>query len=125
MGGAMPAADDPRCGSVQTGDLIACASDAYRSADAALNEQWRITLTKLKARDGDFDATARKANGNVSFSQALLTSQRAWIAYRDAQCSLQVYANVGGRELPIYRLGCLANLTKQRTETLKELAEHK
>lgn len=119
----IPTAHDPRCESTQTSDLISCAAEGYRSADEALNQQWRITLAKVKARDGDFDRDSRKANGDVSFSQALLVSQRAWLAYRDAECRLQVYANVDGRELPIYRFGCLTNLTEQRTKTLKELAE--
>jgi len=117
-----PATHDKRCDSVTTPDLIACAQADEAGADAALNAAWKTALAKAKGWETGIDAAGRAANGNITYSQALLASQRAWLAYRDAQCKLAIYANAGGHELPIYRLGCLAELTKARTRQLRDFA---
>ena len=108
---------------MQTSDLIACADADLSAADGALNAQWKEAQAKASAQDKDMDAAAQAGNGGISFSQSLLASERAWIAYRDAQCRFETYRNFGGRELPIYQAGCRANLTKQRTQELKEFTE--
>jgi uncharacterized protein YecT (DUF1311 family) len=120
---AAPPAHDPRCDSVQTSDLIACASADLTAADAALNAEWKKAHAKAAAQDKDMDAATRVGNDGVTFSQSLLASERAWLAYRDAQCRFETYRNFGGRELSIYQAGCRANLTKQRTQELKDFTE--
>ncbi len=110
---------DPRCDSVVTVDLIACAKAEYDRADAALNAQWKSALAQTKGSDAG-SGEDRAANGGLSYGQSLLAAQRAWLAYRDAECALQVYGNAGGHELPIYRLGCLTELTEQRTKQLHD-----
>jgi len=117
-----PAPHDTRCDSVVTPDLIACAQADQTRADAALNAAWRVALAKAKGWEANFGPDERAANGNVTYSQTLLASQRAWLGYRDAQCKLAIYANAGGHELPIYKLGCLAELTKARTKQLQDFA---
>jgi uncharacterized protein YecT (DUF1311 family) len=52
-----------------------------------------------------------------------LKSQKAWLAYRAAQCALATYANAGGRELHIYQLGCQTLLTNERAKQLKQFNE--
>ena len=114
---------DARCSSIGTNDMVECAAAANKASDAELNRQWRLTLAKIRARDGEFDKSDRNANGGITYSAALVSAQRAWLAYRDAECRTQVYANVGGRELSIYSFGCLTTLNRERTKALKELAE--
>ena len=113
-----PATHDKRCDSVTTPDLIACAQADYDRADAGLNAQWRASLAKVKQWEASGENDP-KANGGISYTQSLLTAQRAWLAYRDAECKFQIYGNAGGHELPIYRLSCLSALTKQRMRQLK------
>jgi uncharacterized protein YecT (DUF1311 family) len=119
---AASAPHDPRCDSVTTPDLVACAQADEARADSALNVAWKTALAEAKGWESGIDAAGRAANGNVTYSQALLASQRAWLSYRDAQCKLEIYANAGGHELPIYRLGCLSELTKARTTQLQDFA---
>ncbi|HMC91491.1 MAG TPA: lysozyme inhibitor LprI family protein [Allosphingosinicella sp.] len=114
---------DPRCHSDQTNDLINCAGAELATADAALNAVWRKARTKAAAQDRDMEAATRAGNGGVTFLQSLLAAQRAWLAYRDAQCRFVTYRNFGGRELRIYQAGCRANLTQQRVKALKEFIE--
>ena len=117
--GAVVAPHDKRCDSVTTPDLIACAQTDYDRADAALNAQWQASLVKVKQWQAT-GADDPKVNGGLSYTQSLLAAQRAWLAYRDSECKFQIYGNAGGHELPIYRLGCLSALTKQRTQQLKD-----
>jgi len=112
-----------------------CAAQDFAAADAELNAQWTITASLMKARDAgmttDFgplnpetpseDAAARKAY--TGHFQTLLEAQRAWLAYRDAQCRLEGYAFLGGSAQPMILSGCLATLTRQRTQELRDLAE--
>jgi uncharacterized protein YecT (DUF1311 family) len=87
--------DDPRCASSKTDDLLACAQAALDRADAALNEQWR----------------------RMPHSAALQRAQKAWLAWRDAECEAENYAT-GGNEQEAARLSCLADLTDQRAKQL-------
>ena len=112
-----------------------CAGQDYAAADAELNTQWKITASIMKERDtgmeADFgpinhatpreDAAARMAY--TGHFQSLLEAQRAWLAYRDAQCRLEGYAFLGGSAQPMIVSGCLATLTRQRTQELRDLAE--
>jgi len=53
----------------------------------------------------------------------LLEAQRAWLVYRDAQCRLEGYSLLGGSAQPMIVSGCLAMLTRQRTQELRDLVE--
>lgn len=112
-----------------------CAGQDYAAADAELNAQWKITASIMKERDtgmeADFgpinpstpreDAAARMAY--TGHFQSLLEAQRAWLAYRDAQCRLEGYSFLGGSAQPMIVSGCLATITRQRTQELRDLAE--
>ena len=84
-----------------------CAGDAYQRADTALNTQW----AKVLAAYGD-DPESKKL---------LLDAQRAWLKYRDAQCQLASLDSRGGSIWLLINSGCLASLTRRRTQELKEL----
>jgi uncharacterized protein YecT (DUF1311 family) len=86
-----------------------CAGDAYERADAALNAQWKKVLDTY----GD-DAEAKKL---------LLDGQRAWLKYRDSWCEISALDSVGGSIWPLINSGCLASLTRARTQELKVLLE--
>ena len=87
---------------------------SYKAADAAMNAQWPRTYAAMKRRD----ATARDGFG---YAAATLASQRAWLAYRDKQCTIEGGEFAGGSLQPMARLQCLARLTKERTTQLKDL----
>ena len=86
-----------------------CAGEAYQRADAALNAQWKKVLDTY----GD-DAEAKKL---------LLDGQRAWLKYRDSWCEIAALDSVGGSIWPLINSGCLASLTRARTQELKVLLE--
>ena len=110
------------CGSsgVQA-ELNACAQRDFEAADRRLNAQWRITLAKLRAED--------RGNGRDGFgpptADVLLKSQRAWLAFRDAQCDLMSQEARGGSMQPMLYAGCRAKLTDERTQSLKQVIERR
>ena len=98
-------------------DMTECAGRDYEEADAELNVQYKATRKVLAERDKDI------TDGSQSAAESLLTAQRAWIAYRDAQCETEGLQAQGGTMQPMLVSACLANLTTKRSEELKQLAE--
>ena len=88
------------CTQTTTNDLIGCAVEKYRSADAALNSLWKSREHPPK----------------------VLKAQRAWLAYRDAECEAQNSASPDGSLYQVFKYLCLAELTDQRVEQLREIA---
>lgn len=80
-----------------------CFDRAFRAADAELNRTYAAALRRSDAR------------GRV----LLRGAQRAWIAYRDAECRFQASESEGGTLYPVELLSCELDLTKDRTRTLQ------
>lgn len=85
-----------------------CAAEAYKRADAELNALYDQIVNRLK---GENDLA--KTRG------ALVSAQRAWIAYRDAQCAFVGSAVAGGSIQPTIVASCLAELTSKRIADFK------
>jgi uncharacterized protein YecT (DUF1311 family) len=115
---ASQGAHDPRCDSPRTPDLNGCAGARWQRADAAMNTEYRRVMAKMKAADAH---TQPDATTGPSYAAALLASQRAWLAYRDAECFNQGYKYRGGTMVEMTELGCKAELTKARTIQLHDL----
>jgi uncharacterized protein YecT (DUF1311 family) len=50
----------------------------------------------------------------------LITSEQAWIKYRDANCAFHADEGRGGSIQPLLYLSCLSGMTKMRTAELQE-----
>lgn len=86
-------------------DSAVCAHQDHVKADARLNDAYRAALNRLNA-----DAKA-----------ALVTAQRDWIKYRDADCEVQdrIFQNGTMRDAIVE--SCLKELTEQRTRELEQI----
>lgn len=82
-----------------------CAAADYKAADAKLNEAYGEVMKRLSD-----DAEGRKL---------LQTAQRAWIAFRDAECAFSANDSKGGSIYPMLVSECLTELTNARTGQLK------
>lgn len=80
-----------------------CAYKAYKTADRRLNQVYR----KLYNR----------ASGN--YRRELIKAQRAWIKFRDTNCSVEVYHTRKGTDHSIFLNYCLKRMTKERTRELE------
>ncbi|HEX7854133.1 MAG TPA: lysozyme inhibitor LprI family protein [Sphingobium sp.] len=101
-------------------DMNLCARRDYEASDRLLNVQWTKAVALMKARDNDAGA---QTDRRPTYSAALLTSQRAWLAFRDAQCRIEGYSMRGGSAEPMTISGCLTQLTKARIQQLKDLEQ--
>jgi uncharacterized protein YecT (DUF1311 family) len=101
---ALPAYADDCPYQTQSG-LNRCAEDVYKKADEALNAAYKEITRRLK----DDAETAR----------LLTAAQKAWIAFRDAECTFANAENAGGSIYPMVYAGCLSRLTKARTKELE------
>ena len=97
-------------------EINSCANEDYDAADKELNAQWAKTKKVMADWDAELD------DNNKGAVDALMKAQRAWIEYRDGQCDAVGYSVWGGTMYPGVVVGCLADLTRKRTEELKDLA---
>lgn len=79
-----------------------CAQNSYQAADAELNQRFN----ELRQRIGD-DANTRSL---------LREAERAWLAFRDAECTFAASATLGGSANVMIYDNCLTDLTQQRSE---------
>lgn len=106
---------DVDCSNQQTQmEMTYCAGQDFVIADEKLNAQYALTRRAMKAWDEDAPQNLRGAE------EALVRAQRAWIAFRDAQCTFHGYQARGGTMEPMIVHGCRAELTLERTQELKE-----
>jgi len=109
---------DIDCDSPMTqGEMNICASRDYETADAELNTQYQSVRKVLAERDS---SAGEDGAGAV---KALLAAQRAWIAYRDANCEAVGFQARGGSMEPLLVSSCLADMSRKRTEELRSLSE--
>ena len=92
-----------------------CSGREYNAADLELNAVWK----KASARAKKWDAEV----GDGTQHRELLAAQRAWLTYRDAQCSFEANQYRGGSIMPLIQATCLTALTKARTKQLREYLE--
>ena len=116
-----PPCDQARADRGIQSDLNICAHHEFLQADAELNAQWKVTAARMHALDDDAYA---ERDGRPGFFEALLSAQRAWLSYRDAHCVNEGYWARGGSMEPMLVSFCLASLTRDRTEQLRQLAEY-
>ncbi|WP_119256835.1 lysozyme inhibitor LprI family protein [Shinella zoogloeoides] len=120
---AMAQAEEPEvdCDNAMTqADMNICARRDYEEADKALNVAYRKAMAAAQTMDADARGMGEQYVGAVN---ALKNAQRAWIGYRDGQCELAGFEARGGSMEPLLVSGCLADLTRKRTEELKAVYE--
>lgn len=101
----------------QTG-MTMCFGQAAERADADMNTVWKQIQSAMQRLDREADPADPREPG---FAQALLTSQRAWLAFRDAECRIESYEHRGGSMQPATENQCMADVTKARTKQLRAL----
>jgi len=110
-------------GALLAGPAVAQSASDYQAADAQLNAAYRTAMARMK----QLDRSTRPADlppaerAGPSYTQALLNSQRAWLAYRDANCRAFSYEYRGGSAQGLSNRVCLTRVTRARTAELRLL----
>jgi uncharacterized protein YecT (DUF1311 family) len=104
---------------MSTVEMNFCAGQDLDAADAELNRVYKKALGAIPGMATDDPQFNAKA-----WEEALRKSQRAWVAFRDAECDGHVPMGwTGGTGTTVAVLGCKTDLTKARTKALKEAYE--
>lgn len=82
-----------------------CAGQAFAKSDRALNGLYREIMQRL-GKDTD--------EGRM-----LIAAQRAWIAFRDAECDFAAAGVAGGSIYPMTVVNCRNTLTEKRIDDFK------
>ncbi|MGZ2747761.1 lysozyme inhibitor LprI family protein [Burkholderia stagnalis] len=85
--------------------MSACADRAYKKSDAELNRAYQAVTARVR--------------DNRPLSDKLVSAQRAWVAYREAECGFSSAGAEGGSVYPMVVSMCLDDLTKARLESLQ------
>ncbi|BBP71985.1 hypothetical protein PHLH6_39890 [Pseudomonas sp. Seg1] len=83
-----------------------CAGQDYKAADNELNAVYKQIKERLK--------------DNAEATKLLVDAQRAWIGFRDAECTFSSSGVTGGSVYPLVYSSCLTGVTKVRIEALKQ-----
>jgi uncharacterized protein YecT (DUF1311 family) len=93
-----------------------CAELDFERADLALNAAWRDAIAVARAGDREID---RRSDQRPTEEATMREAQRAWLVFRDAQCTVEGYEEArGGTMEPMVYSGCRARLTRERTAQL-------
>ena len=82
-----------------------CAGQDFKAADKELNAVYQQITGRLK--------------DNPDGKKLLVSAQRAWVGFRDAECKFSSSTVTGGSVYPWVYSSCLTGVTKVRAETLK------
>lgn len=82
-----------------------CTDQACKKSDATLNELYKQIMNRLK--------------GDADTAKLLVAAQRAWIAFRDAECAFAASAVRQGSVYPMLVADCRDGLTGARANDLK------
>jgi len=85
-------------------------------ADRRLNQIYQRRIADARADDRN----DRRTRGWYGQEAALRASERAWIAFRDAECRYLTQQDVGSRDHAALTRGCLLQQVEERTEELRE-----
>lgn len=103
-----------------TFELNACSEQQLAKADDELNAVYAKVIKHITENAGE------KPYDEKSWREALKNSQRAWIAFRDADCKgLVPMSWTGGTATSGEVLGCMIDMTVARTKDLQNRYELK
>lgn len=111
-------AQDLDCNNAQTQlDMTLCSKADWEAADAELNAAYKAAMTAMKQTDSYLSGDLKGA------AETLKATQRAWIPFRDKACESYGFLARGGSMEPMLVFQCRADMTRQRTAELKDLAQ--
>ncbi|MGL4320663.1 MAG: lysozyme inhibitor LprI family protein [Paracoccaceae bacterium] len=110
-------AQDQSCFDGTQQEMNACTYAAWQAADAELNAVYADIIAGLMASDAAYPPEGK------SEEERLRIAQRAWVAYRDANCDVAGYPMRGGSAEPLLINECYRTMTEDRIIALISVAK--
>ena len=101
--------------------MAECLSAETAAWDRILNADWKRARAAARAHEASGEAEA--AGATPGTEAALIAAQRAWIAFRDAECGLRYAMWIGGTFRVIAAGTCLRDMTAERVLDIREYLE--
>jgi uncharacterized protein YecT (DUF1311 family) len=98
-------------------EMNICQHDVWAESDERLNGVYAETIAILRQSDVDYPIDG------PSEEERLRNAQRAWVAFRDANCDSAGYSMRGGSAEPLLVFGCMHQMTEARIEELTLLTQ--
>lgn len=102
-----------------TADIVECTGIVLKMADEQMSHAWQLALARMRHKDRE--AAKIGATKRPTYADALLDSQRKWLAFRDSQCLLESIRMRGGSGEGYGRSNCLIEQTSKRAATLRDI----
>lgn len=90
-----------------------------RARTGSTNAPRPTTKKADDALNGVYRDITRRLKDDAATTKLLVGAQKAWIQFRDAECTFANSDNAGGSIYPMVYNGCLTRLTKARTHDLQ------
>lgn len=111
------AAQDVDCAKAEAQvELTFCAEQDWNDADARLNDAYQRAMDVMKYVDSGLESADQGAAGS------LRDAQRAWVAFRDANCAAEAWVYHGGSAEPMAIYACRARVSNDRADELENMA---
>lgn len=107
--------------------VLSLAGPAF-GADECADPEDQATLNQcagksFKASDGELNVLykriEKRLNDDADKTKLMVAAQRAWLAFRDAECDFSSSGVIGGTLYPLAVTQCRDALTKERIKTFK------
>ncbi|AXD05333.1 TPA: DUF1311 domain-containing protein [Salmonella enterica subsp. enterica serovar Liverpool] len=112
-------ADDP-CLNIQYSEAVfLCSKKTFEDSDAKLNETYRTLLSTIRKKYNS------QPNSGAKFIEKIKLSQRAWINFRDTNCT--VFSFMIDEESQAYdtsMYSCKNDMTLKRTKELETILDN-
>ena len=113
---------DSEDGGQTTLGMSACLMAEAAAWDRHLKAEFQATMALFEEMDAE---EAVSFSGLMPRAEALRAAQRAWIAFRDAECALSHAQWGAGSMRSIAAAGCQADMTATRTIELRAMREER
>ena len=104
-GTGISAAESCDTASSSQADLNECYGKAYKKSDDELNALYKQIMMRLK--------------DDAATTKLLVTAQKAWVAFRDAECNFSTSGSAQGSVYPMIQSICLDGLASPNRSTKK------
>lgn len=98
-----------------------CEGDAWQAADQELNALYQKFVARLKDAAAKEQGVIPASEGSAEVLKRLVASERAWITYRDANCSFEATEMLGGSGEGLSYSGCEVRTTLDRITELNNV----
>ena len=98
------------------------ASYVSEAAGAAVEREYKLLIPMMDAKDRQWaNQKAFVTPDQPTYRFALAQSQKTWVAFRDAQCQIEMYEWRGGASEPQRGDQCVTLMNHKRLEQLREM----